>query len=327
MNKVKTLNWGISKDLQADVRYEPNACRGYVMDISLGCPHHCTYCLFSQLELRVYKLQNPGYKDDTLPLKLDRFLERTSFPPAVYMCYSSDPLGSDELKESTKKVLLKLFEYDVSILFITKGIFDDSILDIMKRRPDLMNIQVDISSCDDKRNKFFEPNAPSYAQRMRNLEKLSQIEGLASLVVRMDPLIPNIDDTPENMLSVLTDIKSYGIKEITTGYLVLTPGMRKDWEKNEMTKKAAEAISERTPTISNQILYSIPFEEKLARLKKIHDLCEKADISMSVCGCKDERYKQTDLEWICHPFNRRRREELRDANPEEDFIVELDHLK
>lgn len=53
MKEDNKINWGISKDLQADIRYEPNACKGFVMDLSLGCPHHCTYCLFSPLELRV----------------------------------------------------------------------------------------------------------------------------------------------------------------------------------------------------------------------------------------------------------------------------------
>lgn len=120
MEEVKIVNWGISKDLQADIRYEPNACKGYVMDLSLGCPHHCIYCLFSPLELRVYKLQNPNYKGDVLPLKLDKFLKRTKFPPSVYLCYSSDPLGNDEIKNSTKIVLKKLFEHNVNVLFISK---------------------------------------------------------------------------------------------------------------------------------------------------------------------------------------------------------------
>ena len=87
MKEDNKINWGISKDLQADIRYEPNACKGFVMDLSLGCPHHCTYCLFSPLELRVYKLQNPGYKGNVLPLKLDNFLKRKEFPPSVYLCY------------------------------------------------------------------------------------------------------------------------------------------------------------------------------------------------------------------------------------------------
>lgn len=114
MENEKKITWGITKDLQTDIRYEPNACRGFVMDLSLGCPHRCSYCLFSPLELRVYKLQNPDYKGGTLTLKLDKFLKRQEFPPSVYLCYSSDPLGNEEIKESAKIVLKKLFKHEYS---------------------------------------------------------------------------------------------------------------------------------------------------------------------------------------------------------------------
>lgn len=39
-------------------------------------------------------------------------------------------------------------------------------------------------------------------------------------------------------------------------------------------------------------------------------MCREMGIKLAVCGCKDERLKETDIEWICHPFNRKRREEL-----------------
>ncbi|WP_315067814.1 radical SAM protein [uncultured Clostridium sp.] len=325
MEDNKKINWGISSDLQADIRYEPNACKGYVMDLSLGCPHRCIYCLFSQLEIRVYKLQNPDYKEGVLPLKLDKFLKRTVFPPAIYMCYSSDPLGDDKIKNSTITVLKKLFEHNVNILFISKGIFDDSIIDVIKLRPDLMNVQVDISNCNDKRNEFFEPGAPSYKERLKNIEKLSKIDNLASLVVRMDPLLPDIDDTPENIKKILGDIKRFGVKEVVTGYIVLTPNMKRAWERNDFTRIATKALTEKTPTISNQELFSIPFDEKMKRLNAIREICISMGMNLSVCGCKDERFKETDLEWVCHPFNRERREELK-KNAPPGIIIETEHL-
>lgn len=325
MKNVKKLNWGISKDLQADIRYEPNACKGYVMDLSLGCPHHCVYCLFSPLELSIYKLQNPDYKGDVLTLKLDEFLRRTEFPPSVYLCYSSDPLGNDEIKNSTKIVLKKLFENNVNVLFISKGVFDDSLIDIIKLRPDLMNIQVDVSSCDDIRNQIIEPGAPTYKDRIKNIEKLSKIDGLASLVVRMDPLLPDIDDKDENIIGVLKDIKCLGVKEIVAGYIILTKNMKISWEKNEFLKVATKAFTEKTPTISQQELYSIPFKEKVERLNHIQGICNNMGINLSVCGCKDERLKKTNIEWICHPFNRNRREEL-NKYVTSDMTMETDHL-
>ena len=37
-------------------------------------------------------------------------------------------------------------------------------------------------------------------------------------------------------------------------------------------------------------------------------------------------FKQTDIEWICHPFNRKRREEL-NKNVAKEMQMATDHLK
>lgn len=268
MEVNKKINWGISRDLQADIRYEYNACKGYVIDLSLGCSHKCSYCIFSPLELKVYKLHNPDYNGEVLTLKLEKFLERKEFPPSVYMCYSSDPLGNEDVKESSKIVLKKLLENNVNVLFITKGIFDDSILDIVKERPDLMNIQIDVSNYDNFRNNKIEPGAPSYTQRVNNIEKLTKIEGLGSLAVRMDPLLPNIDDTNENVEKILKDISILGVNEVVVGYVVLTENIKNKWSNDKYTKQVTELLTEKTPTISQQALYSIPFEDKVKRIEK-----------------------------------------------------------
>jgi DNA repair photolyase len=323
----KKINYGISEDLQADIRYEPNACKGYVMDISLGCPHHCIYCLFSPLEILVYKLKNPGYKDDILLLKLDNFLAREDFPPAVYMCYSSDPLGNPAMIQSTIAILKKLFSHNVSVLFISKAVFTDEIIKVIRQRPDLMEIQVGITSCSDQRNKIVEPGAPPYEKRLENLKKLSEIKGLSSLTVRIDPMLPLIDDTDENIQKLLDDVSRLGVKEAVMGYVILTKSMREGMKRNEFLKSSAAALTEQTETISEQELFSIPFAEKEKKFYRFQEMCKTRGLKMAVCSCKDKKLKNTTLEWICHPFNRKRREELAEKQGESNYVLEADHLK
>lgn len=93
--------------------------------------------------------------------------------------------------------------------------------------------------------------------------------------------------------------------------------------KDSYLEPIAREMTEITPTISGQELYSIPFEEKLRRLDKMRDICSEYGIQICVCGCKDERYKQTELEWICHPYNRQKRIELAEDS---NVILEYDHL-
>lgn len=324
MEMEKKINWGISTDLQADVRFEPNACKLYVLDISLGCPFRCIYCLFSPLELMVYKLQNPGYRGDVLLLKLDKFLAREEFPPVVYLSYASDPLGNQGLTANTITCIKKLFSHNVHILLITKGFFTDELLQVIRIRPDLMEIQVGVTNCEDKRNKIIEPGAPSYEKRRENLKKLAAVEGLRSLVVRLDPLFPGIDDTEENIEAVIGDAAGLGVKRAVMSYLVLTPGMKENLRANEFTRAAAEALEEKTPTISQQELYSFPFDKKIEKFSRFEEICRNNGVEMSVCGCKEHRFKKTGFGWTCFPFfTKEKREEL---SKNSRFKLDTSHL-
>ncbi|MDZ7832040.1 MAG: radical SAM protein [Desulfobacterales bacterium] len=304
---MKNIHFGIRKDMQADVRPEPNACKGYVMDLSLGCAHNCIYCIFSPLEKKVHKLFHPDYNNRVIPLKIDQFLERKEFPPVVYLSYASDPLSRADIIETTKTVLKLLFSRNVSVFFLTKGLFTEDLIDVIRMRPDLMGIQVGITSPDAKRNKIIEPGAPAYESRLKNFEKLAGIPGLGCLAVRIDPLFPGIDDTVENIERMIADIRHLGVREAVFGYLILTEAMRESLKKNEYLRASMEALSEKTPTISNRSLFSFPLVKKVEKLALFQNLCHKKNVSMSVCGCKDERLKDLPFQWVCHPFNRKDR--------------------
>ena len=306
---MKTINFGIRKDMQADVRHEPNACNGYVMDLSLGCAHGCIYCIFSPLEKKVYKLFHPDYNNRVIVLKLDRFLERKEFPPVVYLSYASDPLAGIDIIRSTKTVLKVLFSHDVSVFFLTKGIFTDDLIDVIRIRPDLMGIQVGITSPLADRNKIIEPGAPTYEERLNNFKKLAGIQGLGSLAVRIDPMFPEIDDRMENIERIIEDARGLGVKEAVFGYLILTEAMKENLKKSEYLKASMDALSEKTPTISTRSLFSLPLAQKIEKFNLFERLCHQKNMSMSVCGCKDERLKSLPLQWVCHPFNRKRRDE------------------
>jgi len=205
---------------------------------------------------------------------------------------------------------------------ITKGVFTDEILDVIREKPELMQIQIGITNHDDSRNRIIEPGAPLYQKRLQNFEKLSKIPGLGSLIVRIDPLLPLIDDTVENITKILQDVREYGVREAVIGYIILTGMMRNSWLHKEVTCSCAKVLTEKTITISQQELYSLPFNQKVEKLLQFEAICKKLGMKMAVCGCKDEALKQTSLEWICHPFNRKRREEFN----WEDLNVNLDDL-
>lgn len=302
------INYGVTMDLMADIREEDNACNGFTMDVSLGCPHHCVYCIFSQLEQRVYKLHNPKYDGSTIPMKLDKFMERTEFPPVVYMCYSSDPFGNEEVNHVTSMAIKKLVDNNVHVFISTKGTLTDEAIEVLKYKPELIHFQMGIASHDDERNKIVEPGAPLFKERLECLKKVEAIENIADITVRMDPLLPGIDDNEENIRKVISQIGS--VKNVVIGYVILTSNMRNTWSKVDYLAKSASMLTERADTVSGQELYSLPFEDKVEKLTRFNEICEEYGKIMRTCGCKDERMKQTDFHWVCHPFTEKVRQKL-----------------
>lgn len=313
--------WGVSKDLQADVRYEPNACEGYTMDVSIGCPHHCVYCIFSLLEQKVYKLQNPKYDGSSIPMQLDNFMKRVDFPPALYLCYSSDPFGNERIADVSETVIRKLIDNNVNIMISTKGRLTRGVLDAMRIKPELIHFQMGMTSADDERNRIVEPGAPLFEERLECLKKVQEIPGIAKIGVRIDPMLPGIDDTDESIDKILSSID--GVENVVVSYVILTLGMRELWMKHDYLAKSATLLTEKTSTISERELYSLPFEQKLENLHRFRDLCLTHGKYMSTCGCKDERMKTTDLEWVCHPFNKSKRQEYIDNT---SYTVEISHF-
>lgn len=302
------INYGVTMDLMADIREEDNACNGFTMDVSLGCPHHCVYCIFSQLEQKVYKLQNPKYDGSSIPMCLDKFMERTKFPPVVYMCYSSDPFGSEEINRVSTAAIRKLVENNVHIFISTKGRLSGEVIEVLKIRPELIHFQMGMASHDDVRNKIVEPGAPCFEERLEWLQKVEEIKHIGDITVRMDPLLPGIDDNDDNIQKVISRIGS--VENVVIGYVILTSNMSNTWSKVDFLKNSASLLTEKAETVSGQDLYSLPFEDKVEKLKRFREICGEYGKIMRTCGCKDERMQKTDFHWVCHPFTKKFREEV-----------------
>lgn len=302
MSEQKTVNWGVSDDLQADVRFEETACHGDIMDLSIGCPIKCVYCIFSQLGPLVYKLRNPARTEqDVIPLKLDNFLKREEFPSGVLLGYNADPLGNDELTALTVIAVKKLVSHNTTINLVSKGVVTDALLEAITIRPELINVQAGITNYKDERNAIIEPGAPSYHARLESLKKLAAIDNIGSISVRIDPMMPYIDDTEENISHVLTDLASIGIKTVVIGYAVVTRAVRERLEQISYIRESAQTLVDKVQTISGQELFSFNYERKMEKLASFRQMCKQHNLHMKVCGCKDIRLRESSYDYICHP--------------------------
>lgn len=302
--ELGTKQFGIRSDLQAQLRHEPNACGGWVLDFTLGCSHACIYCLFSELEQKMFRLMHPGYHGQTMAFKIDEFLAQEKLPPVVYLSYSSDPMQPLAVKAATVAIS-RLIEKRVKIFLVTKGRIAPAVRTMIAQEPGSFAIQIGVTNWSRERNKAIEPGVPLYEDRLLDLRDLAGQPGLRALEARIDPMFPGIDDTDENLTRVLDDLAGAGVRSAVVSYLIANEALRAELLENDHVRASLEQLSEKVETISKRVLYSVPRERKLARMKQIQEMCAARGIAMRTCGCKDTQLKTTDFAWICHPYRKK----------------------
>jgi DNA repair photolyase len=122
---------------------------------------------------------------------------------------SSDPYPRLEATEGlTRSCLEILAESNCRIQIITKSNLVTRDDDLLKRVP--ATVALTITTDDDNLAKILEPCAPSPTQRLRAAQDLTKAGIPVS--VRIDPIIPNLNDQPQKLISTLANI---GVKHLT----------------------------------------------------------------------------------------------------------------
>jgi DNA repair photolyase len=122
---------------------------------------------------------------------------------------SSDPYPRAEATAGlTRRCLEILVESNCKIQIITKSNLVTRDDDLLSRVPS--TVALTITTDDDNLAKILEPFAPSPSQRLRAAQDL--IKAGIPVSVRIDPIIPHVNDQPTKLIATLADI---GVKHIT----------------------------------------------------------------------------------------------------------------
>jgi DNA repair photolyase len=122
---------------------------------------------------------------------------------------SSDPYPTIEAEEGlTRRCLEILTRYNCRIQLITKSNIVLRDIDLLKRAPSM--VAITITTDDEEKAKILEPNAPSPATRLKAAEKL--IASGVPVAIRIDPIIPYMNEHPETLVKTIAQI---GVKHIT----------------------------------------------------------------------------------------------------------------
>lgn len=169
----------------------------YSLDPYTGCSHGCLYCYASSYIKDFYR---PRVKKRFIEV-LKKDLEKVEVT-YVSMSNSSDPYQPLERKfEITRKSIELLRDYDIPLIIVTKS-------DLVLRDIDLLSdmnvvVSITITTMDERLSRVIEPQAPTPTKRLEAIETLGEI-GIPT-VVRVDPIIPMINDNFENVIEEAID--------------------------------------------------------------------------------------------------------------------------
>ncbi|MEM3797779.1 MAG: radical SAM protein [Candidatus Bathyarchaeia archaeon] len=169
-----------------------------------GCDHRCVYCYASSYIPRFYECRP---KKDLLP-RLKREAVKLK-GELVSISNSSDPYPTVEAETGlTRRCIQILAECNCLIQIITKSSIVVRDIDLLKRVPSM--VALTITTDDVETAKILEPYAPTPAERLKAAERLLAED--IPVAVRIDPVIPYVNENPESLVKAIAEI---GVKHIT----------------------------------------------------------------------------------------------------------------
>jgi len=142
----------------------------------------------------------------------------------ISMSNSSDPYTPPEEKmRITRDCLSLIREYDYPVLIITKS-------DLVKRDFDVISemkasLSVTVTTLSENKSSILEPLAPSPKRR---LEAIKEFSGVLKTSVRIDPIIPGINDSENEIRSLIEEISKSGADQVITSTYKPRPS---DWKR------------------------------------------------------------------------------------------------
>lgn len=184
-------------------------------------------------------------------------------------------------------------ESNCKIQIITKSnlvVRDD---DLLSKVPS--TVALTITTEDDNLAKLLEPHAPLPSQRLRAAKDL--IKAGIPVLVRIDPIIPMVNDNPQKLVSELASI---GIKHLTCSTYKAKPDnwMRLVQALPEVAEKLKPLYFHEGERIGGSTLMSKDARFKV--LKGVRDLADASNMKFAVCreGLAQLNTASCDGSWL-----------------------------
>ena len=194
------------------------------VNVAAGCAHQCVYC---------YARGYPHYPGDGVVTVYDNLVARMlgelshirKWPRAAYFCPATDPFQPvEKVQDIAYGAMAHLLERGIRVGVLTKGVITPRFHALFAQYAGLVDAQVGITTVDDTLQKMTEPMAATPVERLAAIWRLR--EAGVHVEARIDPLLPGITDTDENLGALFARLSSVGVDHVTLNYLFLRNHIR-----------------------------------------------------------------------------------------------------
>jgi len=187
----------------------------YGMNIYRGCSHGCIYC---DSRSTCYRFTHP-FEDievkKNAPELLEKALRSKKSKCMIGTGAMSDPyMHCEEELKLTRRCLEIILKYGFGIAIQTKSdriLRDIDLLDEINRTAKCV-VQMTLTTYDDALCGILEPNVCNTKRRIEVLDAMRE-RGIPT-VVWLSPILPFINDTPENITAIISECARVGVKGI-----------------------------------------------------------------------------------------------------------------
>ncbi len=250
------------------------------MNIYRGCTHGCIYCdVRSECYQFKHKFDDVEVKSNA-PILLEQALRKKRKKCTIKTGYMSDSYMPYEKELClTRQCLEKIHNYNFSVTIQTKSNLVLRDLDLLEaiNKKNKSIVQMTITTYDEELCKYIEPNVCSTRERFEALKMLHGKD--IPTVVWITPILPFINDTESNIMSLLKCCLEAGVKGIICGIgVTLRNGNREYFYKK---------LEEHFPGVQKKyeqkygFTYDCKSDHEPALMKMVKDFCDDNKILLN----------------------------------------------
>jgi DNA repair photolyase len=244
-----------------------------------NCIFDCVYCYAKGYP---WSRSGPIEVYENTPELLDAELNSLSICPPLYFCAVTDPFQPLGLVYGTSLRSMNVaVKHNVYFTIVTKSDFVLKILDTNWFDYKRLRVSFTCESINQKKLHVLS-KAPAAFKRLRAIEQLLNVG--VDVVARVDPIISGFTDDHDELTELFETLNSIGIRNVT-----ISTGKFNARVFNRITSSIEDSpfsdlvaqIRAKYPLKEGN--HSLSFADRLELYKQVESLCEKYDMTLSIC--------------------------------------------